>query len=239
MVLVDSHCHLSDIKKYERDEDVLPVTVGYSHSSNKKTVEVAKKLGVPFVLGIAPQTAIRNDLSELDEWVDFIRKNRPNAVGEIGLDFHWAKDEHDIEKEEIVFKRMLDLAEELKLPVVLHARKATKEVLDTLQLRNFSLPFMLHFFSGNLSDAKRAVEMGGMISIAPVRSKERRSVINFLDLDKIVVETDAPYVVRSPGDVTKSIEYVAEVKGLEFQEVASRTAKNSAEFFGIKCDELV
>lgn len=238
-MIIDSHCHVCDIKNYKPSEKVLPVTVGYSHSSNVKTVEAAKKYKLPFVLGIAPQTAIKSDLSGLDEWMGFIRENKPSAVGEIGLDFHWSETDMDVEKEKIVFKRMLDLAEEMELPIVIHARKAAKEVLDTLQLRNFRLPFMMHFFSGSLSDAKRAVEMGGTISIAPVRSKERKSVIKFLELDNLVVETDAPYVVRSPEDVVKSIQYVAEIKGIDFDEVAEKTSLNSARFFNIKRDLIV
>lgn len=235
MALVDSHCHLVDMKKgYVVPEGIIPVTVGFSHSSNVKTVELANRLHVPFVLGIAPQTAIKEDLGKLDEWVDFIRKSRPNAIGEIGLDYHWASGGHDIEKEKVVFQRMLSLADEMRLPIVIHARKATQEVLDFLQLREVKQPFMMHFFSGTMHEAERAVSMGGLISITPLHSKDRRTIINSLSVEHMVVETDAPYVGRTPEAVRESIEYICDVKGMDFDSVARQTAVNAMRLFGIK-----
>lgn len=232
-MIVDSHCHLVRIKDYKLKKDLLPVTVGYSHNSNVKTVEIAKKLKIPFVLGIAPQTAIKEDISKLDEWVDFIRKNKPNAIGEIGLDYHWAQNDQDIEKEKVVYTRMMDLAEEMKLPVVLHTRKATSEVLDFLSTRNFKNGFMLHFFSGTLGQAKRAVEIGGLISIPPLHSKDRKIVINTLELKSMLVESDAPYVVRLPEDTKKAVSYISEVKNISEDEVAAQTTENAKKFFKI------
>ena len=234
MTLIDAHCHLGNMPRYKIHEGVLPVTVGYSHSSNQKAAEIGRKYGIPFVLGIAPQTALKEDLSRLGEWVAFIRDNPPNAIGEIGLDYHWAKGEGDVAKEKVLFERMLDLAEEMRLPVVLHARQATHDVLDFLQLRNFSYGFMLHFFSGTLADAKRAAQMGGYVSIPPLHSKERRAAIEALDMDRLLVETDAPYVARTPDDVVKAAEYIAEVKGLDRETVEKKTAANAKRFFGIK-----
>ena len=228
---VDAHTHVYEIKNYELS-DVLPVVVGYSHKSNVKAVEYARKYGLPFVLGIAPQTAIRSDLSKLDEWIEFIRENKPNAIGEVGLDFHWAKSKEDVQKEEIVFMRMIELAEELNLPLVIHARKATKEVLDTLELREFRKEFMLHFFSGSSGDARRAVKRGGYISITPLHSKQRRKAIEQTEIERLLIETDAPYVGRKPGDVVRAAEYIAEVKNIEVEEVGEKTKDNASRFFG-------
>ena len=235
-MLIDAHCHLERIPKYALLPDVLPVTVGYSHGSNKRTVAVAEKLKIPFVLGIAPQSAIKEDISALDEWMDYIRENKPNAIGEIGLDYHWAKNEGHIEKEKIVFSRMLDLAEEMKLPIVIHARKATHDVLDTLALRRFRYPFMMHFFSGTLGEAKRAVEMGGLISIPPLRSKERREIIKAISLEHLLVETDAPYVARLPENAMEAVDYISEVKNIMKEEVLKATANNAIKLFNIEVD---
>ena len=234
MQLVDSHCHLDRIRGYSPPPGLIPVTVGYSHASNQKAAEIAKSLSIPFVLGIAPQTAIKEDISKLDEWIAFIRQNKPNAIGEIGLDYHWAKDEHDIEKEKIVFNRMLDLAQEMRLPLVIHARQATSDVLDFLELRGFDMPFMLHFFSGTLHEAERAVSMGGYISITPLHSKTRREAIKAIGLDRLLVETDSPYIARKPEDVIGAVEYISEVKDINWEEVAEKTAENAKRFFGIK-----
>jgi len=231
VMLVDSHCHLQEIKNYEI-KDVLPVVCGYSHSSNIKAVETAKKLNLPFALGIAPQTVIKlQDLEQLDEWIDYIRNQKPNAIGECGLDYHWAKSEHDIEKEEITFYRMVELAEEMNLPLVIHARQATRDVIDTLAMKNFPNRVMFHFFSGKMADAEWAINNNGLISITPLHSKERREVISKTPLENLVVETDAPYVGRTPDAVKEAIDYIAEVKKLDFDVVAKQTAKNALDFF--------
>ncbi|MFH1222309.1 MAG: TatD family hydrolase [Candidatus Micrarchaeota archaeon] len=230
-MLVDAHCHLHEIKDYQPGE-VLPVACGYSHASNIKTVEIAEKYHVPFALGIAPQSVIKiTDLAPLDEWIDYISKQKPNAIGECGLDYHWATEKQQVEREEITFCRMVELAEKMKLPLVIHARKATKEVIDTLLLKDFKQRVMFHFFSGSVGDARWAAAHNGLISITPLHSKERKEAIKQLPLENIVVETDAPYVVRTPQEVSKAVEYVAEVKQLDFNTVAEQTAKNALEFF--------
>ncbi len=230
--LVDSHCHLFDIKNYTPQKDLVTVSSGYSHSTNVKNVELSQKLKIPFSLGIAPQSVIGDrDLSKLDEWADFIRKSRPNAIGEIGLDYHWAKNEEDIKKEELVFGKMLDLAVEMQLPVVIHGRKATSDILDVFKMREFDLPIMMHFFAGNVSQAKWVAERDGFISIPPLHAKERRNVIKEIPIESLLVESDAPYVVRRPEQVKDAVSYIAEVKGLDFDIVAGQTTKNAHSFF--------
>jgi len=231
VMLVDAHCHLPEVKNY-KIKDVIPVSTGYSHSSNRKTAELAKKLNIPFSLGIAPQSVIRiKDLSELDSWIDYIREQKPNAIGEVGLDYHWAKEKHEIEREEITFYRMIELAEEMKLPLVIHSRKASGDVIDALRMKRFPHRIMFHFFSGTLSEAEWIAEQNGLVSVTPLHSKERRIAIKELALENLLVETDAPYVGRTPDDVKKAIEYIAEVKGLDFNIVAEQTTKNAKEFF--------
>ena len=232
-MIVDAHCHLESIKGYTL-KDTLPVTCGYSHSTNLKNIEIAQRLRIPFALGIAPQTAIKNDLKDLELWAETIRKARPNAIGEIGLDFHWAKGNEDIAKEQIVFDRMVGLAEEMKLPVVIHSRKAEEKCIEYLRERKFKHGIMLHFFSGDERTAKMALDLGAMISFTPLHSKERRKVINIVPLENVLIETDAPYVVRTPDEVIQSAEYVSEIKKIELNEVKEQTAKNALKFFNFK-----
>jgi TatD DNase family protein len=106
-------------------------------------------------------------------------------------------------------------------------------VLDFLQLANLKHPFMMHFFSGSVSEAKRAIELGGLISITPLHSKGRRQVIKETDLANLLIETDAPYVVRKPEEVIKSAEYISEIKGVGLDEVVQATTENAIRFFNI------
>lgn len=231
--IVDSHTHLNDYKSIEIKPGWIPVTVGYSHFSNIKNAKIAKQYNIPYVLGIAPQTAVKEGIANLDIWINEIKKHKPNAIGEIGLDFHWAKTQQHVKDEEILFTKMLDLAEEMKLPIVIHSRDAGTKVLDILKERNWNLGIMMHFFSGTLEEAKQAVEMGALISFTPLHSKERKKIINTLELEDMLVETDSPYVVRTFYDVERSIEYIAETKSLDKDLVAEQTSRNAMRFFGI------
>lgn len=231
---VDSHCHLESFKKKQLEElpeDILPVTSGYSHKSNVKNAEIAKSLRIPFCLGIAPQTAVFEGIEKLQEWEEFIRSQTPNAIGEIGLDYHWGKEEKHFEDERVLFARMLALAKEMDLPIVLHTRKAEEKVLDALVSYGWKKPFMMHFFSGDAETAKRAVKMGGIISIPPLHSKDRKKTIESIPLEKLVAETDAPYITRGIEGVRDAVQYIAEVKNIPPEKAARATAENSATFF--------
>ncbi len=238
-MLVDSHCHLFDLKKYELPEDILPVVVGYSHGSNKKAVECAKGK-YPLVLGIAPQTAIKHGTEHLDEWMDFIRQNKPNAIGEIGLDYKWATTPKDVDNEKAVFRAMIGLADELGLPLVIHSRNNPKEddvpkdaVADILEMVQ-GKRVLMHFYSGSVEYAERIVAEGGYISIVHLHSKERRKVINTVPLDRLLVESDSPYVGRTPDVVREAVQYISEIKGIPADEVAAKTTENAMRFFGFE-----
>ncbi len=239
MELVDAHAHVFSIKNYEIPTDITPVVVGYSHGSNRKAVEFARGR-YPFVLGIAPQTAIKEDIRNIDEWVDFIRKSRPNAIGEVGLDYKWPESREDIHKEQVVFERMIALADEMELPIVIHSRdnpnenglpkNAIDDIIEALGMRRY----MMHFFSGTAEQALRAVGNGAFISIIHLHSKQRKKVINAVDIDRMVVESDCPYVGRTPESVREAVQYISEIKGIDEEEVARITTKNAKEFFGFE-----
>jgi TatD DNase family protein len=241
MTLVDSHTHLYDLKKdYVLPDDIYPVVVGYSHGSNRKAVETANARGYPFVLGIAPQTTVKEGIAKLDEWAEFIRASRPNAIGEVGLDYKWAQSAEHVENEKTAFRAMIDLAKEMALPIVVHSRDNPNEnelpkdaVSDILDMAR-GMRILMHFYSGSEEQAMRIVGGGGYISVAHVRSKERRKVINSVPLDRLLVESDSPYIGRTPETVRDAAAYIAEVKGLTIKDVAAATAENAMEFFGFR-----
>jgi TatD DNase family protein len=211
---------------------------GFSHSSNRKAAELAKGKGYPFSLGIAPQTAIKEDISKLDEWVAFIREARPNAIGEVGLDYKWARTMEDVEKQRMVFTRMIGLADEMGLPLVIHSRnnpndnEVPKDAIEEIIGMVKGKRVLMHFFSGTAEQAGRIVADGGYISITHLHSKERRKVINTVALDRLTVESDSPYVGRTPEAVREAVAYIAEIKGIGAEEVAEKTTENAKRFFG-------
>lgn len=241
MVLVDSHCHLYDMKKgYALPPDIFPVVAGYSHSSNVKAVKLRTEKGYPIILGIAPQTAIKKGIERLEEWVEFIRQNKPNGIGEVGLDYKWAQTKEDVEHERSVFGRMISLAKEMNLPIIIHSRNnpnendLPKDAVDDILPLVKGMRVLMHFYSGTAEQAESIVADGGYISMTHMRSKERRKVINIVPLDRLLVESDCPYVGKSPESIREAVAYIAEVKGLDVDTVGRTTAENAARFFNFR-----
>lgn len=225
-MIVDTHAHLDSIKNFEIPEDRIVFTVGYVHKANVEAVRISRQhTNVYPILGIAPIIQREEDLSMLDNWIDFIRNNKPLAIGEIGLDYHWGKTEDQLKKQRTCFEKMLELAEELNLPVSIHSRDAEEDIVD--RLCSWKLGGIMHCFRGNEKQAEKAVESGFMISVSPVKSRKTKKVIKNVGLDSIVVETDAPYIGKSLDDIFASISIVSEVLSVSKREVIDTTEKNA------------
>jgi TatD DNase family protein len=233
----DAHCHL-DCYAGEILPDILHITCGYSMESNRKNASVAERNpNVHLCAGISPQDAMKNPQVkiQLSEWEEEISSlPRLVAIGEIGLDFHWAKTEQERFLQNEAFISQLVLAERLNLPVVVHSRGAEAECLDIL--RNFNIPFMLHCFGGKAQDAIAAAglpDSKAIVSVPPLRSRERREFISALPLERLVAETDAPYIGKAPSDAMESIKMIAEIKQQQVEAVQFQLLKNTIKFFNI------
>ncbi len=234
---VDSHCHLTDIPGLEnclsacREKLGAVFTCGYSKESSISGIGIAEANPgfVYAVAGESPQRAM--DKPEVG--LGWLRELKGiAAVGEIGLDKHWGKTEAQLGNQKIWFERQLELAHELGLPVVIHSRDAESEVLDVLE-RKFSGRVLLHCFSGNGEEAKRAGELGYSATVPPGNSKQRRKVIKALELDYLLLESDAPYLGKTPLSALDSAKMIASEKGVELEEVVKRTSENALKFYGV------
>ncbi|MEM5814854.1 MAG: TatD family hydrolase, partial [Candidatus Aenigmatarchaeota archaeon] len=107
---------------------------------------------------------------------------------------------------------------------------AIEDILPYLK----GMKLVMHFFSGNAEQSERIAAMGGYISLTHIRSKEKRKIINNVPLDRLLVESDAPFIGRTPESIREAIAYIAEVKGLDAESVGRRTAQNAGEFFGFR-----
>lgn len=230
-LIVDSHAHLCDYSRIEIKKGWLPVTVGYSHSSNLKNLEIAKKYNIPIVMGIAPQTVVREDTKNIDEWLELITNSSPNAIGEIGLDFYWAKTLPQKEEQLKLFKKLLDIAEKKNLPVVIHSRDSFFQIIEILKEYSFNGKILFHFFSGKKEEREKALEFDSLLSFPPIFSKEREESLKSLDLENILVESDSPYIVRDFYQVEKVIDWISKVKHVDREEVIRVTFKNALKFF--------
>ena len=232
----DAHCHLESVAG-GFSPTILHVTCGYSHQANMRNGKIAEENeNVCLCAGIAPQEAMKHpDVKiKLIEWEEAIAAlPKLVAIGEIGLDYHWAKTPEERFLQHECFISQLVLAEKLGLPVVVHSRDAEAEVLDILG--NFNLRFMLHCFSGTNEQAKAAVALGrAVVSVPPLRSKERKQFIRDLPLGKLLAESDAPYIGKTPSDTLEAIKTIAEIKEMDVEAVKKQLLLNTISFFGIK-----
>lgn len=236
----DAHCHLESCSGILLPQALL-ITSGYSHDSNLKNARIAREHeNIYFCAGISPQEAMRHkDIKiKLVDWEDAIAgelldTGKLVAIGEIGLDYHWGKTNEDKFLQQECFISQLQLAERLGLPVVIHSRDAEAECLDIA--KNFNLPFMLHCFSGKSETAMAAAATGRcVVSIPPLRSKERRQFIRDLPLEKLVAESDAPYIGKTPEAALEGAKMIAEIKGIQEETAIRQALVNTASFFRIK-----
>lgn len=234
--LADAHCHLDLMDGASISEAINAgvktlITNGVDIKSDMESVRLADGRNVFTMLGIDPEHSIFLEENELELAVNLIKGSiTPGVVGigEIGLDGKTGK----MEWQKKVFGRFVDLASELQLPMSIHSREALDEVLSVLEAKGAKRAH-IHFFEGSVEQAKRAERLGCMISIPPLESGRRRKVIKEVSIDNIMVESDAPVAVKSPADVSKAVEMIAEEKRITFEQAASSVVANTKRFFGI------
>lgn len=242
--MADAHCHLSILSdpliiKASVDYGVNTIiTNGVDTPSNIKTLQVADNRHVFPALGVDPEHALAIEETSFEKEMDFnvnmIRQNasRLAAIGEIGLDYWIGGGPHNVTRQKKVFEMFIDLAMELNLPMSIHSRNALKDVFAILKEKEPKMVH-LHFFEGGVEEARIVQKMGYMISVPPIESAKRKRVITMMPLELLMAESDSPVVGQEPKNVEKSIRYIASVKGMAFEEVATILTANTKRFFGI------
>lgn len=262
-MLIDSHCHLQDRKFRGDMADVISraaesgvtamVTIGYDMPSSRRAIEIADSHeNVYATIGVHPHDAKTLTERDLDELARLADSSRVVAVGEIGLDFY--RNLSPREEQYRAFRAQLELARSLSLPVVIHSRDADAETYEVLaEFEQKALPDwpkdrplgVMHCFPGDLPLALRFIEIGFVISIAgPVtyaKSESTRAVAGGIPLRWMTLETDAPYLPpqrlrgerNEPACVRDVAEFVADLRGVSFAEVADGTANTAAWLFGL------
>ncbi|HZW82548.1 MAG TPA: TatD family hydrolase [Candidatus Deferrimicrobium sp.] len=254
-MIFETHSHLDDqtfdadrsevIKRLRAIGIVKLINVGFDLASSKRSLELAQSYPeIVAAVGIHPHDAeglIDADWQELRELAS---NDQVVAIGEIGLDYYRDLSPRDIQQQ--VFERQLQLAIELDLPVIIHNREAHQDVIDRLKEYTPAKGGVFHCFSGSWEIAKVAMNLGFYISFAgPVTYKNAanlREVAARIPLDRLLVETDCPYLSpeplrgkrNEPANVQFVVDKLAEIKGISPQELAEITAKNGAELFGIR-----
>ena len=210
-----------------------------NHELNVKTLELAKKFSlIKPALGIYPVDALKLSEEKFQKSIDFIRKHKKEilAIGEIGMDFQEIKNKE--KEQEKKFLELLQLSEELKLPVIIHSRKAERRVVDVLESSKLK-KIVMHCFSGNIKLVKRAEENGWMFSIPcnVVFSEHFQNIVKQVSISQLLTETDAPFLPpvkgqrNEPGNIAHAINKISEIKNLDIEEVKKLIFMNFKKFF--------
>lgn len=248
-MFIDTHCHLSkedyeDINiviKNAKDNNVEYLIIcGCDKKSIKESIEIANQnKNIYLAIGYHPSEANTTTDEDLIELEKTIKSNKKVvAVGEIGLDYHWEKDNKEKQKE--LFKKQIELAKKLNLPIVIHSRDAFQDTYDILKEAKHK--GVIHCFSGNLENAKMYLSLGFYLGIGGVitfKNTNLKETIKEIPLDKILLETDSPYLAPTPHrgeqNEPKYIPLIAEEigtnKGLSKDKIGEETTKNANEIF--------
>ncbi len=255
-MLVDSHCHLDDdqfaddldaVIARARDAGVVAVvTAGTDIESSRAAVQIAERYeSVYAVVGIHPHHAETFSAGALESIHHLAQQHKVIGIGEIGLDFHY-QDGSPRKLQEQVFSAQLDLATELKLPVVIHDRDAHEALVSIIKKRAGNPRGILHCFSGDIAMAQQAIDLGYLISFAgTVTFQNARSLQELalsLPLESILIETDAPYLAphphrgkrNEPANVARVAEKIAELKNISVDIVKETTMRNFELLFGMQ-----
>ncbi len=251
--LYDTHAHLDDemfdqdrkeiIEKIKASGVGLVNNIGSSIESSYASIELAEKYDfIRAVVGVHPSEVY--DMTEDD--IATLRRMATHksvvAIGEIGLDYHY--DDTDPVLQKKWFRRQLDLAKELGLPVVIHDRDSKGECIEILAEKEITKG-VVHCFSGSSETAKKILDMGLNISFTGVltfkNAKRAIEALKVIPMDRIFIETDCPYMAPEPHRGTRNdsslvrhvAEKIAEIKNLSYNQVVQQTTKNAIEFFGI------
>jgi TatD DNase family protein len=245
-MIIDIHAHLDLLEKIQLIEVIkraesgrvkLIITNSVDLNSCKKNLEISKQNKiVKLAAGLYPKKDLKlTDYKNLEKFVEE-NKNKIIAIGEIGLDLFHAKNNFEVQIE--IFKKQLDLAEKLNLPVIVHTRKAEKEVLEIL--KNYrNLKIILHCFSGNFKLIKRANEMGCYFSIPAniVFSEHFQKMAKELPREKILTETDTPYlspyreIKNEPAFIKETINVLSRIWEISEEKVEGKIEKNFKKVF--------
>ena len=254
-MIFDTHAHYDD-EQFDTDRDELLksmneagvgtiVNVSASVESWDDTLKLTKEY--PFVYGaVGVHPDYVGDLNEenfayLEE---VAKKDKIVAIGEIGLDYYWDKEGHDVQKE--WFTRQLDLAIKLNLPVIIHSREAAADTFEIMKEYADKVRGVIHCYSYSPEQAKEYVKMGFYIGIGGVvtfkNAKKLKEVVENIPLDRIVLETDCPYLSPEPNrgkrNSSKNLVYVAkeisELKGVSYEEVIKVTSENARALYNME-----
>ncbi|MGN0329689.1 MAG: TatD family hydrolase [Kineothrix sp.] len=254
-MIFESHAHYDD-KAFDEDREELlnslksggieyVINIGASLETTRNTIALAEQY--PFVYGAAgvhPSESAELNEDNFSRLREQCSHPKIVAVGEIGLDYYWDEPDREIQKK--WFHRQMELAREMKLPLIIHSREAAKDTLDMMRAAHAGdIGGVIHCFSYTRETAGEFLEMDFYFGIGGVatfqNARKLKEAIAYIPMEKILLETDSPYLAPVPyrGKRNSSLNLpliakeIAEIKGLDYEEVVNVSANNAKSLFGI------
>ena len=262
MNLFDSHAHYND-EKFDNDrKEIIEQTLkngvsnfivaGYNIESSKKALNIVKEYKELYsIVGISPNDIedikedkdIDTNILEIEKLIKADDNGKIVAVGEIGLDYYWNKENKELQK--IIFKKQIELANKYNLPIVIHTRDAINDTLEIIKNNEVKNRGIFHCCPLNRELVKEALKLSYYISLSGVvtfkNAKNANEIIEMIPEKRILIETDSPYLAPEPVRGTRNncmnVKYVAEkigkIKNKTLEEIADITNKNTKTIFKI------
>ena len=251
MQFFDSHAHYND-EKFNQDKDnVLKeiynqditklVCAGYNYQSSVSAIEISKENDwIYTTIGISPNDV--EDLAKVDSLEELLKEKKIVAIGEIGLDYYWNKENKDIQKE--LFIKQIELANKYNLPIVIHTRDAAIDTIDILKNHPCNKKGVFHCCPLNQELIKEGLKLGFYISFSgniTFKNAKSDACIELVPLDRILIETDSPYLAPEPLRGTRNdsrnvklvAQKIASVRNLSLEEIAKITYDNANRIFNL------
>src|SRR3989344_2590531 len=252
--LIDIHTH-AQFSAFDGDRDAVirraldaeiwMINVGTDKNMSQGAIKLAQKYGegVYATAGLHP-----NDYGEgfdYDFYKKLVQDPKVVAIGECGLDYYRTAQHEAQTKQKEIFVKHIQLARDVKKPLMIHCREAFGDLIDILRASRFALqaPGIVHFFSGTIEDAQKLMDLGFSFSFGGVITftSEYEKLIKFIPLDHILLETDAPYVApiphrgkrNEPSYIEEVAKKISKILGKDFDEIAEITTKNAIKIFGL------
>lgn len=255
-MFIDTHVHLN-ADQYDEDlQEVIDralennvtkmIVIGFDRKTIERAMDLTEKYDFIYaVVGWHPVDAIDCTPEDL-QWIEELAAHlKVVGIGETGLDYHWDKSPKEVQQE--VFRKQIQLAKKVRLPIIIHNREATEDVLRILKEEKAEeVGGVMHCFSGSVETARESIDMNFMISLGgPVtfkNAKKPKEVAERISIEHLMIETDAPYLAphpyrgkrNEPSYVPLVAEEIARLKGLTVEEVGEKTTKNAEQFFNLK-----
>lgn len=256
MRIVDTHCHLNDEALYKDIDNVISrarqagvekmVVIGWDKASSELAIKIAEQHeNIYAVIGFHPENIFDINDEVLYKTLDLYKNPKVVGIGEIGLDYHWTKDPEKRELQKQYFIKQIEFANKVGLPISIHSREAFNDTLEILKEHKPMHGGVMHCYSGSVENINDIINLGLYIGLdGPVtftNAKTPKEVAAEVPLEKLVVETDCPYLsphplrgtVNEPANISLIVDSIAESRGMSKKHLLDVLYQNSCKLFNL------